>query len=187
MLTTKPKFRLSGFTLIEMLIGVVIMAILVSIAMPYFRTMLLNSQIRNAAESIQNGLQRARGEAVVRGTTTGVTFILWPPVPGDSTSWNIIENTVPTTPIETRRSSEGSRDVIRTVFPAGAALITFDSTGRTMANPDGSATLQSVGLTLPGTILSAAECQDLRVTINFDGLVRMCNPHLSAPSPQACD
>lgn len=187
-LNANTKSSQCGFTLIEMMIAIVVMAILASVALPYFRAMLLNAQIRNAAESIHNGLQRARAEAVIRGTPGGVTFSLWPAVPGDATSWSVIENTAPVTPIETRRSSEGSRDVIRSVvFPAGAALVTFDSTGRTMANPDGSPTLSSVTLDLPTSLLSAAESQDLRVTVNFDGLVRMCDPNVFAPSPRACN
>jgi type IV fimbrial biogenesis protein FimT len=184
-LNAKAKSRLRGFTLIEMMIAIVVMAILTAVAMPYFRAMLLNAQIRNAAESINNGLQRARAEAVIRGTPGGVTFSLRPAVANDATSWDVIENTAPVNPIETRLSKEGSRDVIRTVFPAGAALVTFDSTGRTMANPDGSATLSTVNLTLPTTLLSAS--QDLNVTVNFDGLVRMCDPHVPAPSPRACN
>jgi type IV fimbrial biogenesis protein FimT len=185
-LNANAKSGLRGFTLIEMMIAIVVMAILASVAMPYFRAMLLNAQIRNAAESIQNGLQRARAEAVIRGTPGGVTFALRPAVANDATSWDVTENTAPVKPIETRLSSEGSRDVIRTVFPAGAALVTFDSTGRPMANPGGSATLSTVSLNLPTTLLSDAESQDLNVTINFDGLVRMCDPNISAPSPRAC-
>lgn len=185
MLNTYKKSRLSGFSLIELMIGIVIAGILLALAMPSFRALLLNSQIRNAAESIQNGLQRARAEAVIRNNTT-VTFTLRPAVANDATSWDIIENTAVPNTIETRRSAEGSRDVIRSVTPAGAAMVTFDNTGRPTANPDGSVTLSSVGLNVPVNLLSAAESQNLLVTINFDGLIRMCDPRVSAPNPRAC-
>lgn len=180
------KSRLSGFSLVEMLIGVVIVGTLVAIAIPNFRALLVNTQIRNAAESIQNGLQRARAEAITRGTTAGVTFALKPAVPGDATSWIVTVLDLPVTVVDTRLSSEGSHDVIRSTFPAGAALVTFDSTGRPMANPDGSVTLQTVTLSVPSNVLSAAESQILNVTINFNGQVRMCDPNVFSPNPRAC-
>jgi type IV fimbrial biogenesis protein FimT len=185
-LKTHTKSGLSGFSLVEMLIGVIIVGVLVAIAMPSFRALLINTQIRNAAESIQNGLQRARAEAITRGTTLGVTFELKPAVPGDATSWIVKVNDLPVTVIDTRLSSEGSHDVIRSTFPAGAALVTFDSTGRPMANPGGSVTLQTVSLDVPASVLPTADSQDLNVTINFDGQVRMCDPHVFSPNPRAC-
>ena len=53
-----------GFTLIEMLIVIAIFSITLTFGVSSYRTWVQNSQIRNAAESIQNGIQRARGEAV---------------------------------------------------------------------------------------------------------------------------
>lgn len=68
------KFKNQGVTLIELIVGIAIISIITSIAVPSFQSMLLNSQIRNAAESVANGLQKARGEAVSRNTN--VTFVL---------------------------------------------------------------------------------------------------------------
>jgi type IV fimbrial biogenesis protein FimT len=185
-LKTHTKSGLSGFSLVEMMIGLVIVGVLVGIAMPPFRALLINTEIRNAAESIQNGLQRARAEAITRGTTLGVTFALSPPVPGDATSWIVSVNDLPVKVIDSRLSSEGSRDVTRFTFPAAAALVTFDSTGRPMANPDGSATLSSISLNVPPSVLSPAEAQNLDVKINFDGQIRMCDPNVFSPNPRAC-
>ncbi len=54
--------RSAGFTLTEMLITVAILAILVTMGLPSFRQLLQNYQVRVAAESVANGLQRrARG------------------------------------------------------------------------------------------------------------------------------
>jgi prepilin-type N-terminal cleavage/methylation domain-containing protein len=63
-----------GMTLIEMAIGLVIVGLLLVMALPGFGTWLQNSQIRNAAESLQNGLQLTRAEAVRRNTR--VQFVL---------------------------------------------------------------------------------------------------------------
>jgi type IV fimbrial biogenesis protein FimT len=57
-----------GFSLVEIIIGLVIVGVLTSMAIPAFGTWSQNTQIRNAAESIQNGLQQARVEAIRRNT-----------------------------------------------------------------------------------------------------------------------
>ena len=50
----------------ELLIGIAIIGILLALAAPNFAVWIQNSKIRTAAESIQNGLQLARAEAVRR-------------------------------------------------------------------------------------------------------------------------
>jgi len=55
-----------GFSLIELMVGLVVMAILLSVGVPAFSKWTLNTQIRTATESIQAGLQLARAEAVRR-------------------------------------------------------------------------------------------------------------------------
>lgn len=171
-----PKSRPLGFSLIELLIGIVIMAILLSLAMPSFQAWLQNTQIRNAAESVQNGLQRARAEAV--GRNTDVEFVL-----GAGSSW--VVRVAGGADIESRSSGEGSKDVIVTITPAGATTLTFNNFGGVKAaNADASAPFTQVDLDSP--VLSAADSQELRITIGMGGNVRMCDPNASAPSPRAC-
>lgn len=168
-----PKSRGMGFSLIELMIGVVIMGILAAVAMPSFRTWLQNTQIRNAAESIANGLQKARAEAVARNTN--VTFVL-----GANSSW-VVSVVASGEVIESRSANEGSQNVTRTVSPAGATTITFNNFGAIVANADASATLTQVDLAAVGGN------QNLRVTIGVGGNTRMCDPNLApGSSPRAC-
>jgi prepilin-type N-terminal cleavage/methylation domain-containing protein len=62
----------AGFTMIELMIGLVILAILLSLGMPAFTGILESSRTKAAASGFAMGLQRARAEAISRNTT--VTF-----------------------------------------------------------------------------------------------------------------
>ncbi len=55
-----------GVSLIEMVTVMAIFAILTGLAVPSFSAWMTNVQIRTATESIQNGLQLARAEAIRR-------------------------------------------------------------------------------------------------------------------------
>lgn len=56
-----------GFTLVELLITIVVLAILVAIAAPSFQTMILNMRSEAVGESLVNALQATKTEAVKRG------------------------------------------------------------------------------------------------------------------------
>lgn len=55
-----------GMSLIEVMIGIALLAFLLFLGVPSFQNFLMNTKVRNAAENIQTGLQLARAEAVRR-------------------------------------------------------------------------------------------------------------------------
>lgn len=61
--------RQQGFTLVELFVGIAIVGILFSLALPSVSQWSTNSKVRNWAESIQSGLQITRVEALKRNTT----------------------------------------------------------------------------------------------------------------------
>jgi len=173
MLIRSSKQR--GVTLIELMIGIAIMAILLTVGLPGFKVWMLNTQIRTATESMQNGLQLARAEAVRRNEQ--VNFIL---VTG--TSWTV--STVAGTTIQSRQSSEGSVNVTVTVTPAGATTATFNALGR-LANPTTAPT--QIDLDVPTTILPANVSRELRINITSGGQIRTCDPIFTATGdPRKC-
>lgn len=56
--------RQQGISLIELIIGVALLAILMSLGMPQFASFLSNARLRTTAESVATGLSLARAEAV---------------------------------------------------------------------------------------------------------------------------
>jgi type IV fimbrial biogenesis protein FimT len=175
-LSTGNKPSQSGFSLVELMIGVVILGILASVAVPSFQVWLQNSQIRNAAESIANGLQRARAEAV--GRNIDVEFVL-----SADSSW--VVKVASGVDIESRSGGEGSKNVAVTVTPAGNTTVTYNNFGgRKPTNLDGSNPFDQVDV--DSAVLTAAESQELRITLGVGGNVRMCDPNAPVGSPRAC-
>lgn len=64
-----------GLTMIELMVTITILAVLLVATMPSIGQWLRNTSIRNAAESIQNGLTRARAEAVKRNETISLSLV----------------------------------------------------------------------------------------------------------------
>lgn len=159
------------------MIGVVILAILASVAVPSFRAWLQNTQIRNAAASILSGMQRARSEAV--GRNVNVEFVL-----SDDSAW-VVKVASSVDNIDSRPISEGSRNVQVAITPNGRDTITYNSLGGIQAaNLDGSLPFTQVDV--DSLDLLPQESREMRVTVGAGGAVRMCDPNAPAGNPSAC-
>lgn len=177
-----PRKTQNGVSLIELMVGLAIAALLLAVGLPSFSTFIQNSKIRNAAESIQNGLQLARSEAVTRNTLVQFTL-------GTGSSWTIgCVNAVTGCPsvIQSRASKEGSSSAV-TVTATDGTPIVFNNLGRmTSPVPAGGASVTSINVDMNPAILPAAQSRDLRITVDVGGSVRMCDPNVTAPDTRAC-
>lgn len=172
------RANIRGVTLIELMVGIVIIGMLLALAAPSYTAWLHNSQIRTAAESILNGIQLTRAEAVRRNTS--VQFRL---TALQTSSWTV---SVPSTAevVQTRSGGEGSATALVTTTPSGppaATTVTFNSFGRVAANADASALLIRADIT--STVAGAT--RSLRILVS-GGVVRMCDSALPATDPQSC-
>jgi len=55
-----------GFTMIELMVTLTVLAILLALAMPAFRDLILNNRLSTASSELQTALAQARSEAVTR-------------------------------------------------------------------------------------------------------------------------
>ncbi|MBS4097543.1 MAG: GspH/FimT family pseudopilin [Sulfuricella sp.] len=175
--------RQTGATLVEILVGLALVAVLVGSALPGFMTWIQNTQIRTAAESMLNAMQFARAEAVRRNEQVRVSLLGF--------DWTISDAAGNT--IETRVSGEGSRNAVLTVV--GAMPLTFNGLGRPIAGTPaigGGSDVTQITVSNPvggGCQGSGGPMRCLEIHVTLSGQVRMCDPQMTVldpTNPQAC-
>lgn len=187
--------------MIELMIGLIILAILLSAGLPAFSLWIQNTQNRTAAESLLNGLQLARTEAVRRNAdvrfnlTDASGLIAWTVGCVSATA------NCPAT-IQSRSGSEGTSNAragidtaaipspapaaqFSTAIAGGTGLpagVTFTGLGRVP-----SANIGTDITRIDITNASVPSARRLVVTIGAGGTIRMCDPALSlSTNPQGC-
>ena len=189
-----------GTTLVEIIIGLAIVALLFAMGAPSFFSWIQNSQIRTSAEAIQNCLNLARGEAVRRNTavrfqltsnvtaacalsTAGGNWVVSQDDPSGACNGTPSDTVAPRI-IQVRPAAEGSANA---VVAAGQASIVFNGLGRVtpvpaanididISNPSGGTCATS----------STAGMRCLRIRVSSGGQIRMCDPILASTDPQGC-
>lgn len=189
-----------GITIIEVLIGIAIIGLLMALAAPSATTWIQNNQLRSAADSIFNGIQTARIEALKRNTM--VSFQLTDPA---STAWRVCiydvaadDCSATAAIISSKGPSEGSpnaragiettlTDPVTVVLNAGDGLpaaVTFDSFGRVAP----AAPINIARVDVRNPTLSSADERRLEIVITVGGQTYMCDPKLAkATNPQGCE
>lgn len=198
----KPRGQ-RGFTLIELLVGIVIMAALAMLAGPNFATWLQNTQIRTAAEAIQNGIHLARAEAVRRNTpvifqltstldntctlsTAGKNWVVsLDSVAGSCGASPSADLATPTAPriVQVRPGTDGSKNA---VVAAGQSSIAFNALGRVTPVPAGNIDINISNPTGGTCAASSGPMRCMRVVVTATGQVRLCDPARPSTDIQGC-
>ena len=168
--------RSAGFTLIDLLITVAVLAIMLYLALPNFAIWMQNTQIRTAGEAILNGMQLARADAIRRNVTIELRMDV-------SSGWTA---RVPGTGevIQSRVAGEGSAASLVTITPPAARTVTFNSFGSVATNADGTATVTEIKIDSPS--IAAADSRELCVMVRVGGNVRLCDPQVPATDTRTC-
>lgn len=182
MLNRLIKKSARGFSLIELIVAIAVVGLVSAMAMPNYQTWIKNARVRTAAESIQNGLQTARAEAVKRNSQ--IEFKLDPAM---NSTWEINLCSVSSDGVRTcnallenRPASEGSSTAITVAAtPSASKSIVFNNLGSVVADP--------VPFSQLGISLSGAD-RPLRVTLGVGGNTRLCDPstQLAENDPRKC-
>ena len=189
--------RQGGMSLIELMIGIVVLGILLALGAPTFSRWTQSSQIRNSAEAIHNGLMLARAEAVRRNTTvrfqfvttttsacalsdTGANWVVSLDSPAGACDAAPSDNVAPRI-VQVRSAAEGSRNAA--VNAGGVSLITFNGTGQATGGAPA-----AINVTNPtgGACAPGGPMRCMRVTVATGGQIRMCDPARATDDPQGC-
>ncbi len=182
--------RTNGFSLIELMIVVAIVTIMILLALPGFSTALQNSQTRAAADSLQNGLRFAQGEAIRLNRFT--TFAI-----SGNAGWQVNYVTASANdpliaanvanPLQQQANTFGNVTV--TASSAATAVVRFDPLGRVSgaATAAGPFNALNLGTTTYAVTNSLTGTRRLNVVVSQSGKVRMCDPDVPlASNPAGC-
>jgi type IV fimbrial biogenesis protein FimT len=199
-LALPPRPRERGFSIIEAVIAIALIALLLAMGLPSLGLFLDNQKIRASAETLYSGLQHARSSAVKQNTP--VEFVMFDD-PIDLNDFTFINSVTPKagglnwavrtpnpaapgtyTLVTTRAGAESSGSGTASVVSVtgGAPIITFNGFGGTnglagpvtfqftRANPVNPDLLCYV----PGGGGGAMRC--LNVTVTTGGQIKVCDP-----------
>ena len=205
-----------GFSLIELMVALAIFGFLIMLAGPGLATFLANSQVRNAAESVYNGVQRTQAAAIQNNSPA--RLVLDPtagtggwqihiavdgavPAPNPATPCGTPAGLPSVNPVQLYCAKEGSSYAAIAPTPGDATTITFDAYGRIQCNTDntlacdGSKNLQWLDVSNTNN----ASARPLRVCITNQqaptgagsipvaaSQTKLCDPNAAATEPQAC-
>jgi type IV fimbrial biogenesis protein FimT len=174
----------AGFTLIEVLVGLAILAIMLSLGMPAFSNYLGNARLRASASSLHAAAQLARTEAIRRNTaveliltddaptaanqntvnlsTTGQNWIVRAQDPGAATF----------TLLQGRSAQEGGNASV--VVTGTVSRVTFNGLGRSAAGAQTFRFTSTAGACADVHGAGPMRCLDVRVAAA--GQARLCDP-----------
>jgi type IV fimbrial biogenesis protein FimT len=163
------RAALRGMSLIELMIGLTIAAILLLLAAPAYRDFIANTNVRNAAENTLAGLRQANAEAVKRNVPVQFSLV-------DGSVVNALQS---------YKFSEGAAKATIDSLGGGAA-ITFNGLGRIVpANYDGSKLITD----LQFTTSMVSDPRILHVVVGNDKSatgIRMCDTKFAVDDPVGC-
>lgn len=194
-----------GLTLIEALVGLVIVAMLFTLGGPAFSTWMANARIRGTAETILAGLQLARTEATSRNaqvrfqlTTSldnscdlsvgGPNWIV-DVVTADASDSVVNQCDVAasdTVAPHILQKHAGQETLTGSVVTSTAPSVVFNGMGRLAGGPGAALTVTITGSDTSNCKSASGDLNCLQIQVSAAGQIRMCNPVFATGSVQAC-
>lgn len=156
-----PSRRAQGFTLLELLVGIGIIAFLLLMVMPSIQVALLDTKIRASAQAYYDGAQQARAEALRRNAEVTITL------DDAKQGWSIAVG----------------NDTIAVKAPESAAMLTVTALANAVTfNGLGNASAANTVKFMPGAAsqcLASGPQRCLQVQVSQGGQVRLCDPSIT--------
>jgi type IV fimbrial biogenesis protein FimT len=166
--------RSRGLTLLELMVGLVVLAILATLTLPSFAGMAQRARLKSVAETLAADLTEARFEAAQRGQALNVTFRA-----GADWCWAV--TTTPGCPCESGPAPACRLKAVRAADHGGITLLQSDAA---RLEPAGMAGLGEAPT--GGAVFQSPSGESLRVRISPLGRASICAPTAPVPGYPAC-
>ena len=175
------RSRPRGFTLIELMVALAILAILLVLAAPGYVQWIADAQVRAGAESVASGLRDAMTAAIRENTR--VEFFVNPTT--STGSWTV--RYPGGTTITKGAFAEGANSAVFTVTPAASATVTFTGVGLIPAlNLDGTAPFESIDVSNPSATSTLRVLVPVNTASGRRSGIKICDTRWPATDPKGC-
>lgn len=113
------QMRNSGFTLIELMVTIAVLAIIVGIAAPSINTQLANQRVKSTTATLANALKEAKAESIIRRQNLTLSY-------NNTSTPKVITITAP----DSNTIANYSYNVKSTIKPDTPVTIVFESSKR---------------------------------------------------------
>ena len=172
-----------GFSVIELMITVALIALLMVFGLPMYGTWLQNSQLRASTESIMAGLQFARARPFGATTRRGSNSR------SPATRGACTRSPTPRRFCGRAAAPDLAANAVVTPNPSDKTNVTFTSLGMTQDPVTKLAITVDIDVTHASRqcIAAGGDIRCLRVQVRSGGLVRVCDPSVTtAGDPRQC-
>lgn len=172
------RYKESGFTLLELLATVAIVAILFALAVPTFIGMLERASLKEAVENIASDIHFMRSESLKRKADLVLSFntVTW--------CYGVEEKASPAVSPNCNCSASPSTCTIKSV--PGSRFNRVDSTATTATNGDHQVSWVRGTMTTDSITLDTESGYDLRIETNPVGRVWVCSPSDNVAGYPSC-
>lgn len=164
-----------GFSVIELMTALAVIALLAAMAAPTMRSIIENGKIRSAGTSIQNGLSLARAEAVRLNTQVEFEFT--------DNGWEV-RRVASGEVLHQSAGMEVSSGGLS--VEAGGNRVTYNAFGRAATlNPDNTDAITRVEIRATNPS-GSSNYKPLDIEVQAGGTARLCDPTADVNQPRAC-
>lgn len=171
-----------GFGLIEAMVTIVILAILISVAVPSYQQIIQNGRTRTIAESFRSGVDLARAEAMRRNAPVGFAVVSSTTgcnASSTGTGWVVFLGTACDANVTVVQRFDAGISAPGVTVNASPNVVAFNGLGLSVGN---AAATFNFSNNLP-----EAQRRSLRLLISAGGQTRLCDPGVtSSGDPRAC-